>query len=222
MADCPASMTATPLPPIRQTSAAAERNKAPILAVLQRVLPATGTALEIAAGTGQHAAHFAAQLPGWTWQPTDPDATALASIAAWRAEAQATGTAPGLLAPQQLDVLAEPWPVAGPFDAIYCANMLHIAPWACCGALMRHATRLLTPGGLLLTYGPYFVDGEPPAPGNLAFDADLRQRNPAWGVRTLAAVGAAARAEGLQLLERVAMPANNLVLVFGRATPAGR
>lgn len=214
-------MSTAALPPIRQTSAAAERNKAPILAVLQRLLPARGAALEIAAGTGQHAAHFAAHLPGWTWQPTDPDAAALASIAAWRAQAGA----PGLQPPLQLDVLAEPWPaaerLAGPFDLLYCANMLHIAPWACCGALMRHAARLLAPGGLLLTYGPYFVDGEPPAPGNLAFDADLRQRNPAWGVRTLAAVAQAAQAEGLLLHERVAMPANNLVLVFRRATPAG-
>jgi SAM-dependent methyltransferase len=213
-------MTATPIPPIRQTSAAAERNKAPILAVLQRVVPATGAALEIAAGTGQHAAHFAAHLPGWTWQPTDPDTAALASIAAWRA--QALADAPGLLAPLPLDVLAEPWPVSGPFDAIYCANMLHIAPWACCGALMRQAARLLAPEGRLITYGPYFVDDEAPAPGNLAFDADLRQRNPAWGVRALSAVAGAASAEGLRLLERVAMPANNLVLVFGHAAPAGR
>ncbi|MEK8050433.1 DUF938 domain-containing protein [Ideonella sp. DXS22W] len=205
-------------PPIRQTSPAAERNKAPILAVLQRVLPERGAALEIAAGTGQHAAHFAAHLPGWTWQPTDPDAAALSSIAAWRAQADV----PGLLAPQQLDVLAEPWPVAGPVDAVYCANMIHIAPWACCGALMRGAARLLSPGGQLITYGPYFVDGEDPAPGNVAFDADLRQRNPAWGVRRLGDVVDAARDAGLVLHERVAMPANNLVLVFRRAcAPAG-
>lgn len=206
----------TPSVPIRQTSPAAERNKAPILAVLQRVLPARGAALEIAAGTGQHAAHFAAGLPHWTWQPTDPDAAALSSIAAWRAQAQA----PGLRPPQQLDVLAQPWPVAGPFDAIYCANMLHIAPWACCDALMGGAAHLLAADGQLITYGPYFVDGEPAAPGNLAFDVDLRQRNPAWGVRTLAAVAQVAEAHGLRLHERVAMPANNLVLVFRRAAAA--
>lgn len=206
------------MPPIRQTSPAAERNKAPILAALQRVLPERGAALEIAAGTGQHAAHFAAHLPGWTWQPTDPDAAALSSIAAWRAQADA----PGLLAPRQLDVLAEPWPVAGPVDAVYCANMIHIAPWACCGALMRGAARLLSPCGQLITYGPYFVEGEDAAPGNVAFDADLRQRHPAWGVRRLGDVVDAARDAGLTLHERVAMPANNLVLVFRRAcAPAG-
>lgn len=202
-----------PIPPVRQTSPAAARNQGPILAVLQRLLPPSGAALEIAAGTGQHAAHFAAHLPGWTWQPTDPDVAALSSIAAWRAQADV----PGLLPPLQLDVLAEAWPVGSRFDLLYCANMLHIAPWTCCGALMRNAARLLAPEGQLITYGPYFVDAEEAAPGNVAFNADLRQRNPAWGVRQLADVVSAARAEGLVLHERVAMPANNLMLVFGRA-----
>ncbi|MDT7836611.1 class I SAM-dependent methyltransferase [Aquabacterium sp. OR-4] len=212
------------LPPIRQTSPAAERNKAPILAELLRLLPAQGAALEVAAGTGQHAAHFAAHLPGWTWQPTDPDAAALSSIAAWRAQAQAQAHLPGLLPPQQLDVLAEPWPVTGlpgPIDLLYCANMLHIAPWACCAALMRGAAQRLAPAGQLITYGPYLVEGEPTAPGNLAFDADLRQRNPAWGLRQLGAVATAARAAGLQLHEQVAMPANNRLLVFRRHPPHG-
>jgi SAM-dependent methyltransferase len=201
-----------PLP----TSPAAERNKGPILAELQGLLPARGRLLEIAAGTGQHAAHFVAGLPGWLWQPTDPDAAALASIQAWRAHSQVTG----LLAPLQLDVLQAPWPVeqAGvpPWNAVFCANMLHIAPWACCAALMQGAARVLAPAGLLITYGPYRVDGEATAAGNLAFDADLRARNPAWGLRELHAVAAEAERAGLALQQRVAMPANNLLLVFGR------
>ena len=203
------------------SSPAAERNKAPILAQLQRLLPASGRLLEIAAGTGQHAAHCAAALPGWAWQPTDPDATALQAISAWSASA----ATPRLLPPLQLDVLVEPWPVCGPdsgpdsppWDAVYCANLLHIAPWACCGALMRGAARCLAPRGLLITYGPYLVDGEATAPGNQAFDADLRARNPAWGIRWLHQVSAEAAARGLLLQQRVAMPANNSLLVFGRA-----
>ncbi len=198
-----------------QTSPAAERNKGPILAALQQLLPPAGRLLEIAAGTGQHAAHCAAGLTGWQWQPTDPSAGALASIDAW-AQQQPS---PGLLPPLQLDVLQQPWPLPPHqrFDAVYCANMLHIAPWACCTALMEGAAQWLVPGGLLLTYGPYFVDGEAPSPGNTAFDADLKARNPAWGVRWLHAVQAEAAATGLQWLQRLDMPANNLLLVFRRA-----
>jgi hypothetical protein len=209
-----------PASTVRRTSPASERNQAPILAELQRWLPPTGRMLEIAAGTGQHAVHFAAGLPGWQWQPTDPDADALGSIAAWAAAQPAANL---LLPPLQLDVLATPWPVESngeqatvPWDAIFCANMLHIAPWACCAALMQGAARLLSPAGQLITYGPYLVDGEPTAPGNLAFDADLRARNPAWGIRWLHEVAAEARQAGLALQQRVAMPANNLLLVFGR------
>ena len=202
-------------------SPAAERNKAPILAQLQRLLPASGRLLEIAAGTGQHAAHCAAGLPGWVWQPTDPDAAALQAIRAWSSSA----ANPRLLPPLQLDVLVQPWPgcvpaggpATGPWDAIFCANLLHIAPWACCGDLMRGAAACLAPGGLLITYGPYLVSGEPTAPGNQAFDADLRARNPAWGIRWLHQVSAEAAAHGLLLQQRVAMPANNSLLVFGRA-----
>lgn len=199
----------------RAHSPAAERNRGPILAELQRLLPASGLALEIASGTGQHAAHFAAGLPGWRWQPTDGDPCALASIAAWCA-----GLA-NVLPAQVLDVGAATWSAApARADAIYCANMLHIAPWAACAALMQGVARHLAPHGLLLLYGPYRVDGEPTAPGNLAFDADLRRRNPAWGVRRLADVLQQARVAGLRLRERVAMPANNLLLVLERTTPA--
>lgn len=197
----------------RRHSPAAERNRGPVLEVLQRVLPARGTALEIAAGTGQHAVHFAAGLPGWLWCPSDPDPSARASIAIWAAEA----ALPNLLPAIELDVLAEPWAVQGPFDAIFCANMLHISPWSTCAALMEGAARCAAPDAALLTYGPYFVQGQTASAGNLAFDADLRARNPAWGLRFVHEVEAQARAAGWALRETVAMPANNLMLVFGRA-----
>jgi len=201
--------------PAARLSPAADRNKAPILAELQRLLPARGRLLEIAAGTGQHAVHFAAGLPGWTWQPTDPSPDSLDSIAAWSAQQPSPDLQPPLL----LDVLAEPWPLPAEtcWDAIYCANLLHIAPWACCAALMRGAARLLAPDGLLILYGPYLVQGEATAAGNQAFDADLRLRDPSWGIRWLHDVVAEAAAVGLRLRERIAMPANNLLLVFGRA-----
>jgi hypothetical protein len=197
-----------------QTSPAAERNKAAILAALQGLLPAQGRMLELAAGSGQHAVHFAAGLPGWQWQPTDPSPEALASVQAW----SALHPAPGLLPARQLDVLQQPWPLADQagFDAMFCANMLHIAPWACCSSLMQGAAQWLHAGGLLITYGPYFVQGEPASPGNTAFDADLRARNPAWGIRWLHAVQQAARDAGLQWVQRLAMPANNQLLVFQR------
>ncbi len=212
-------------------SAAAERNQAPILAQLQRLLPARGRLLEIAAGTGQHAVFCAAGLPGWTWQPTDPSAEALASITAWSTQSPS----PGLLPPLQLDVLAEPWPLvdepdgpagpaaataaAGPWHAVYCANLLHIAAWSCCGALMRGAARLLGSDGRLITYGPYLVQGITTSAGNLAFDADLRARDPRWGLRWQHDVVAEAAAAGLALQDQVAMPSNNRLLVFGRAAP---
>jgi SAM-dependent methyltransferase len=196
----------------RRHSPAAQRNRQPILEVLRRVLPARGTALEIASGTGQHAAFFAAGLPQWTWQPTDVDPDALASIAAWRS----ADWLPNLLAPCRLDVADAPWPGVSTVDAIFCANMLHIAPWSACEALLRGAALHLAPKGVLVIYGPFFVDGEPAAPGNLAFDADLRARDPRWGVRRLADVVDAAHAAGLQLAESIAMPANNRTLVFRR------
>jgi hypothetical protein len=187
--------------------------------VLRRVLAPAGRALEIASGTGQHVAWFARHLPAWTWQPTDREPTGFASIAAW-CERTAAGDAgpplPNVLPPRVLDVLDDVWPVDGPVEAVLCANMLHIAPWACCAGLMRGAARVLAREGLLLTYGPYFEDDVPAAPSNLAFDADLRRRDPAWGIRRLADVVAQAGAAGLRLRERVAMPANNLMLVFER------
>jgi SAM-dependent methyltransferase len=197
-------------------SSAAERNKQPILEILLRVLPAAGQALEIASGSGQHVAWFAAAMPQWTWQPTDADPGALPEIAACVAQAQASNVRP----PLRLDVMAPKWPADGPefgaFDAIYCANMLHISPWATCAALMQGAARHLAPSGVLVTYGPYFEDEVPAAPSNLAFDQSLRARNPAWGIRHLRDVKSQARRAGLALRERHAMPANNLLLVFAR------
>lgn len=196
-------------------SPAAERNKQPILDVLRKVLPAQGKALEIASGTGQHAAWFAAALPGWTWQPTDADEGALPAIAAWTSQAGLANVRPPLL----LDVMAPQWPTQGtpfaePFDAIYCANMLHIAPWPACPALMQGCARHLAPGGLLVTYGPYLEDTMPTAPSNAAFDQSLRASNPAWGIRRLEDVAREAQRAGLALRERHQMPANNLLLVF--------
>ena len=204
-----------------QHSPAAERNQGPVLAQLSALLAHTGAALEIASGTGQHAAHFAAALPGWAWQPTDQHDTHFASVTGWAAQAGARN----VLAPVRLDVRQSPWPSEGPafgatFDLIYCANMLHIAPWACCAGLMRGAARHLAPGGLLVTYGPYLEDGVPTAAGNLAFDASLRAQDAAWGIRRIDDVAAVAAGAGLRLAARHAMPANNLLLAWTRATPA--
>jgi hypothetical protein len=199
-------------------SPAADRNKQPILDVLREVLPAHGKALEIASGTGQHVAWFAAALPGWTWQPTDADEDALPAIAAWTSQAGLANVRPPLL----LDVMAPQWPAQGPaftepFDAVYCANMLHIAPWPTCAALMQGCAGHLAAGGVLVTYGPYLEDGVPTAPGNLSFHESLRARNPAWGIRRLEDVALEAQRFGLGLRERHAMPANNLLLVFEKS-----
>jgi Protein of unknown function (DUF938) len=198
-------------------SPAAERNKQPILDTLRRILPARGTVLEIASGTGQHAVWFGAGLRSLIWQPTDADPAALAGIGGWIHEAGLTN----VRAPLLLDVTAPRWPSHGtqfsePFDAVYCANMVHIAPWPCCTALMQGSARHLALDGLLVLYGPFFEEGAAPAPGNVAFDESLRQRNPQWGVRRLADVVTQANNAGLRLQARHQMPANNLVLVFGR------
>lgn len=200
-------------------SPAAERNKQPILAQLQRTLPASGTALEIASGTGQHVACFAAALPGWTWQPTDAQEDGFSTITA---HTQGAGLR-NVRAPLPVDVLSPAWLEAGRpplgdtlFDAIYCANMLHIAPWATCAALVHGAALRLAPGGQLISYGPFLEDDVPTSEGNLAFDLSLRGSNPAWGLRRREDVQACAQHAGLTLWARHAMPANNLLLVFGR------
>jgi SAM-dependent methyltransferase len=192
-------------------SPAAERNRAPILEVLQAWLPADARVLELASGTGQHAQHFAAAQAGWTWQPSDLQAQALTAVA-MRCAGQAN-----VRAPLRLDVTASPWPVdTAAFDAVFAANLLHISPRAATPATMRGAARCLQPAGALLLYGPFVVPGEPLAPSNAAFDADLRRRDAAWGLRSLADLEAAAAEAGLVLAERRTMPANNLMLSFTR------
>jgi hypothetical protein len=198
-------------------SPAAERNKQPILDVLRKVLPTQGTALEIASGTGQHVAWFAQHLPAWTWQPTDAQVAALDSVMARIAR----DALRNVHAPLLVDVMSPAWLPSEtlPFEAIYCANMLHIAPWATCAALMHGSARHLSPEGVLITYGPYLEDEVPTAGGNLAFDQSLRERDPAWGIRRRVDVEQQAARAGLQLTQRHALPANNLLLVWSLASP---
>jgi SAM-dependent methyltransferase len=198
-------------PPVgARLSPSTARNRGPILDVLKAHLPQTGFVLEIAAGAGEHAAHGAEAFPGLRWQPTDPDPDALESIAAWRSHA---GLA-NLLRPLRLDASD---PASWPFehaDAVVNINMVHISPWAATEGLIAGAARLLPTGGVLFLYGPYFEAGVATAPSNLAFDRDLKARNPAWGLRDLGRVVELAARHGLKLSRRVAMPANNLALVF--------
>lgn len=194
-----------------QSSPAALRNRGPILEVLAGVLPARGLVLEIASGTGEHAEHFAAAFPGVAWQPTDRSEAALATLAA---RVGSAGLA-NLRAPIVLDVTAAPWPVAQA-DAIVCINMIHIAPWAACVGLMAGAAAALPAGAPLYLYGPMMREGLHTAPSNAAFDADLRARDPAWGVRDVADVTAVAGRVGLALEQIVPMPANNFSLVLRR------
>ena len=192
-------------------NAAAERNKAPILDVLQRVLPRVGTVLEIASGTGQHVVHFARALPELVWQPSDSDGRALAWIESL-VDASALANA---RMPIRLDVHEQPWPVRN-VDAAVCINMIHISPWTATEALFRGAGSVLDGAGPLVLYGPYRRDGRHTAPSNEAFDADLRTRNAEWGVRDLGEVEAEAGKWGFALDGVVEMPANNLTVVFRR------
>lgn len=188
------------------------RNREPILDVLRRALPARGLVLEVASGSGEHAAFFANGLPSVSWQPSDMDAKALASGAAF----QANSGAPNLLAPLRLDVTAAQWPIERA-DAIVNCNMIHISPWAACEGLIAGAERILPVGGILYLYGPYRIDGRHAAPSNEEFDANLRGRNAAWGIRDLGEVTALATRHGLTLVETVQMPANNLSVIFRRS-----
>jgi SAM-dependent methyltransferase len=200
----------------RRHADATLRNREPILQVLQSILPVEGTLLEIASGTGEHAAHLAARMPRIVWIPTDADEGAVESIAAWRA---AEG-GPNLEAPRLLDVRDQDWGVSG-LDAILCVNMIHISPWECTEALMRGAARALKPGGLLYLYGPFMIDGLHTAPSNERFDRMLLMQDPSWGVRDLGAVVDTALAEGLALDGDVEMPANNRSVWFRRPPSVG-
>jgi SAM-dependent methyltransferase len=188
------------------------RNREPILDVLRRALPPAGLVVEVASGSGEHAAYFAEGLPAVSWQPTDAHPATLASIAAHRAAAGAAN----LLAPLRLDVMSEMWPVERA-DALVCINMIHIAPWAASEGLMAGARRIVRAGGVIYLYGPYRIDGRHTAPSNAEFDAWLRAQDAQWGVRDLAEVTDLAARHGFALAETVPMPANNLSVIFRRA-----
>ena len=204
-------------PVSKRFAPATERNRDPILSVLRAHLPTSGTVLEVSSGTGQHAVHFAAQFPHLWWQPTDVGKTNLASIDAWRGEANASN----LLAPHTLDVLDTTWWVEQatlpePVSAIVNINMVHIAPWSCCEALFHGSSRVLTSGCLLLLYGPFKQGGQHTAPSNSAFDAQLRSQDPRWGVRDVEAVIDTAGKSEFEYQTHIPMPANNLMLLFRR------
>ncbi|HEY2359058.1 MAG TPA: DUF938 domain-containing protein [Phenylobacterium sp.] len=205
-------MSDTP-PSGARTAPSTARNREPILGVLRPRMPAGARVLEVASGAGEHGMFLAAALPGVHWQPTDRDPEALASIAAWRDQAGLANLAP----PQRLDAAdLATWP-AGPFDAVVCINMIHISPWAATQGLMTGAGRVLQPGGRLFLYGPFLEADVGTVPSNLAFNESLKARDTAWGLRDLAEVSRLAQAHGLSLAERIAMPANNLVVMFEKA-----
>jgi SAM-dependent methyltransferase len=199
----------------RLISPSADRNKGPILEVLERILPPGGMVLEIASGTGQHAVHFARALTRLTWQPSDVEGECLRSISAWLAACRL----PNVRQPIALDVRALPWPVAE-VDAVVCVNLLHIAPWPVVPALFAGARAALRGPGPVYLYGPYSIEGRHTAPSNEAFDRVLRAHDPEWGVRDLAEVARVAAVEGFDLSETVGMPANNLSVVFRTRGPA--
>lgn len=189
---------------------APERNKQPIFEVLERVLPERGRLLELASGTGQHAVYFANSLLGYTIQPSDSDPENLATLR----RRVALAANPRLLPPLALDVTG-PLPEVD-CTAVFCANMVHIAPWAASVGLFRVSAHVLAPNGLLVTYGPYSFHGEHTAESNARFDRSLRDRNPEWGVRDVDALETVARAHGFALGETHALPANNFALVWTR------
>ena len=195
----------------RRFAPAVARNKDAITEVLARHLPASGLVLEIASGSGEHALNFAAHFPALGFQPTDPDAAALASIAAWQGEAQL----PNLRAPLALDVMADAWPVQKA-NAVLCINMINIAPWEATAALIRGAARVLPHDGILFLYGPFKQGGQHTAHSNAEFDASLRTQDARWGVRDLEAVTEIASAAGFAAPVVEEMPANNLSVIFRR------
>ena len=196
---------------MKQHAPATLRNREAIADVLSSELPAQGMVLEIASGTGEHAVFFAQDFSTLHWQPTDPSAEALASIAAYRAEYQGSN----LAAPLMLDAAAPAaWPVTAA-DAVVCINMVHISPWEATLGLFAGAARVLEASrGPLVLYGPYLEAGVETAPSNLEFDASLKARNPLWGLREAEALDALAEQHGMARASRYAMPANNIILVY--------
>lgn len=196
---------------MKQSSPAAGRNREPIAVVLAEWLPKRGLVLEVASGSGEHAVHFAKRLSGLEWQPSDPDPAALTSIEAWRAD---SGLA-NLREPVILDATAATWPVDSA-DAVLNINMVHISPWEAALGLLDGAARVLPAGGPLILYGPWILQGFQTAPSNLAFEADLKRRNPAWGLRKVEDLAHEAEKRGLLLADQREMPANNRMLRFIR------
>jgi hypothetical protein len=196
----------------RRHAPATKRNREPIATLLAEELPERGLVLEIASGSGEHCAFFAGRFPDLQWQASDPEEAARASIAEW------CDGLPNVLPPLALDATAAAasWPITAA-DALLCVNMVHISPWEATLGLMAGAKRLLGPGAPLILYGPYRQRGVPTAQSNEAFDVSLKARDPRWGLRHVEDVSAAAAARGLTLQRVVAMPANNLSLVFRRA-----
>ena len=197
----------------RRSAPAALRNREPIAQVLAEWLPENGLVLEVASGTGEHAAWFAEHFPGLDWQPSDLHPDALASIRAWRAE---TGLA-NLREPLTIDAAAPEWPI-GKADAMVNINMVHISPWASALGLLDGAARLLAAGAPLILYGPWISEAIDTAPSNLEFDRDLKQRDSEWGLRTVEDFAAQAATRGLSFVEQRQMPANNLMLLFRKGT----
>jgi SAM-dependent methyltransferase len=198
----------------RMFSPSAARNAAPILAILQRVLPSSGSVLEIGCGTGEHAVSFAAAMPQLTWRPSDPDPDARASASSWISFADLSNVS----APLDIDVCASAWCVEqdAPFDVMISLNMVHIAPWSASLGLFAGAGRLLRAGALLILYGPFTRDGAHNAPSNAAFDVSLKARNQSWGLRDIADLERLGEVSGLVLRETIEMPANNRMLVFAK------
>ncbi|MES2496339.1 MAG: DUF938 domain-containing protein [Pseudomonadota bacterium] len=193
----------------RRHAPATARNSEPIAAILRDVLPAAGTVLEIASGSGEHAIFFARAFPTLDWVPSDPDPLAIGSIRAWAEAARLPNLRPPLL----IDAAAPDWPIDRA-DAMLCINMVHISPWEATVGLMRSAGKLLAKDAPLIFYGPYIQQGVDTAPSNLAFDENLRQRDARWGLRKLDDVIALAAGEGVTLEAVQPMPANNLIVLF--------
>ena len=195
----------------RRSAPAALRNRQPIAEVLEEWLPERGLVLEIASGTGEHAVHFAGRFPALDWQPSDVHPDALASIRTWRAECGL----PNMREPLTIDASSPAWPIEQA-DAVLSINMVHISPWASALGLLDGVARILPAGAPLILYGPWLKDDVPAAPTNMDFDADLKRRDPAWGLRRVEDFAAAADKRGLRLIETPAMPANNMMLLLRR------
>jgi hypothetical protein len=193
----------------RRSAPAALRNRGPIAEVLREWLPENGLVLEVASGTGEHAVYFAERFPNLEWQPSDLHPDALTSIASWRAAAHL----PNMREPIVIDASASKWPIDRA-DAVLNINMVHISPWSAALGLLDGAARVLAAGAPLILYGPWLKDDIATAPSNLAFDQDLRSRDPAWGLRRVEDFAAAAAERGLRLEQTRTMPANNLMLLL--------